>query len=1554
MTRVPHRFYPLTSSQRDIWFDQILHPDIPLYNIGGYVKLEGQFQPILFEQALNQLVQKHDALRLVLTEDETGVPMQTVMAHLALTVSVQDFSHQDNAEESARLWMQSRLVEPFELLEKPLFRYDLVKVNETLYYWLMQYHHLIMDGHGIALVYRDLASLYTQLADGQTPTLHSHSYTDFIAHDNSYRQSDRFVQNRHYWLEKYRSLPEPVLSPRYQANDDPEVIGCEGLSIPRQVYQHLHHWAQSHHATFFRLLLGVVYVYFTRIAQREDLTIGFPILNRPNDKFKTMAGHCTLVNPAWLHAARELPFNELLQYINASIQEDLQHQPVPLSEINQSLSQIHPTQNKNLFDISISYQRFDYDTAFATINPQTTLLLNTWAPTPLLIFIYDLHANAEVKLDFFYHHTYFTAAEIKALSTRLMHLLQWVVTAPHTPIHQIPLLTDAEQRQLVQWNQTAIDYPQTQTLVDLFEYQADKHSHHTAIRFEAQHLNYQQLNETANQLAHYLIQQGIQADTPVALCLERQPALLIALLGILKAGAAYLPLDPAYPLERLRFMLTDSQAPFLLTEPVLQSQFAHSSLQIICLEDWEYFAAYPVTNPRQPIRPEHLAYLIYTSGSTGQPKGVLIEHQALICHCYALMQSYPVSAEDVILQFASITFDTALEQLLMAWLHGATSVLLPTNYLEPQKFLQFLQEQAITIADLPPAYWQKIVEEAPSAIPPQLHTLILGGEALPHQLVQSTRQHCPQLRLFNAYGPTEATITPTLYPVPETLPQHSLVVPIGRPRTNTRIYILDKYHQLLPPNIPGELCIAGVSLARGYLNRPDLTTEKFIEIELFGQTERLYKTGDLARWRPDGNLEYLGRLDHHIKLRGFRIELGEIETILGQHPQIQANAVVVQEVTPTDKRLVAYFVPHHEQSIDNKELRHFISERLPSYMIPSAWVMLEVLPLTPNGKVDRQVLAQLSVDHNLLTEKNRVAPQTPEEELLAGIWAKVLGIKRVSIHDNFFELGGHSLLATQVMSRVRDLFAVELPLRELFEYPTIAQLAERLKTTSQPLSVSPFSTIDRQGKLPLSFTQQSLWFLDQLEGKQSTTYNMPVALRLEGSLHINALERSFTEIVHRHESLRTTFPAINGHPNQMILEIESVKMVVKDIQKLSPAEQTEEVQRLAYEEAHTPFDLAKDSLLRVTLIKLDSTVYVLLITMHHIISDGWSISIFMKELTILYQAFSQNQPSPLSPLTIQYADFAHWQRQWLKGAVLDTQINYWKQQLADIPPVLDLPTDYPRPAIQSYRGNYQNFEITTPLTKKLITLSQQTGVTLFMTLLAAFVTLLHHYSAQNDIIVGSPIANRNRLELEDLIGFFANTLILRTDLSGNPTFLELLERVRRLTMAAYTHQDLPFYKLIEELQPVRHLGYNPIFQVFFALHNTPTEQLDLVDLKITFLKFNYEATFTDLTLQLQEIEDHLVGTFGYNTDLFEAVTITRLIGYFQNVLESIVANPQQHIAELPLLTTLDQQQLWFSLPLKQHNHSVTDPNDYIPTQLEALSDEEVNVLLEEVLLDLKD
>ncbi|MCP4103950.1 MAG: amino acid adenylation domain-containing protein [Desulfobacteraceae bacterium] len=1084
-------------------------------------------------------------------------------------------------------------------------------------------------------------------------------------------------------------------------------------------------------------------------------------------------------------------------------------------------------------------------------------------------------------------------------------LLQGIVADPLQRISELPLLTESEQRQLiVEWNDTRTEYPRNKCIHRLFEEQAEQTPDAVAIVFEDKQLTYGELNIRANQLANHIRASGAEPGMPVGIYMEHSLDMIVGMLGTLKAGRAYVPLDSAYPRERIAFILKDVNVSLVLTRERLIKELPECGAKLICLDsDWKKIAEENEENPDNDVKAENLAYIIYTSGSTGKPKGVAVSHRSV--NRLLLNTNYvKIESSDRVAQASNASFDAATFEIWGSLLHGARLIGIPRDIiLSPQKFATHIREHRISVLFLTTALFNQFARETPRVFN-SMRYLLFGGEAVDPQWVRKVLKNCPLLKLVHVYGPTENTTFSLWYPVKD-VPEESATIPVGRPISNTQIYLLDQNMNIVPIGIPGELYLGGDGVAQGYLNRPNLTCDKFIPNPFSDKSEdRIYKTGDIGRYLPDGNIEFIGRMDNQVKIRGFRIELGEIEAALLEHPDVLQTIVIMREDLPGDKRLVAYTVPNPERIPEISERRDFLKEILPDYMLPWTFVMLEAMPLTPNGKIDRDNLPMPDVS---MADKNYSTPRTPAENRLASVWAKVLRVKQVGIYENFIELGGHSLLAMQVISRVREEFQVELSVGSFFESPTIASMTKHIEILQkESLPQAPgIKSVSRNQEILLSFPQQQLYFLSELHPEQPV-YNETCTLRL-GSIDIATLERSLNEIIRRHEILRTTFATVDGKPVQIIHSSYSFTLQTQDIRCFSKTERETEALRLAEDELKRPFDLTRAPLMRGTVMQMDDSDYRLFLAIHHLITDGVSVyNIFLPELEAIYDAFSVGKSSPLPELTIQYADFAVWQRQWLQEEILSPHLAYWKKKLANLPE-LRLPTDRPYSSEMTFQGARQCLALSKELTEKLRLLSRLEDVTLFMTLTAAINVLLQRYSSQEDILIGTFSAGRNTSETEGVMGHFLNTLVLRTNLAGDPVFRELLAHVREVTLEAYEHQYLPFDKLVTALQPERTFGRNPLFQVAFVLEPPLSElnsqwTLSQLDIHSGTAKF-------DLTFELDERQEGIIGRVEYRTDLFDDATITRMIGHFKTLLEGIVADPLQRISELPLLTQAEQHQL---------------------------------------------
>ncbi|MDF5719562.1 MAG: amino acid adenylation domain-containing protein [Rhizonema sp. PD37] len=1512
---VRNKELPLSFAQQRMWFLSQLDEESPFYNESCQLRIVGKLSVTALEQSINEIIRRHEALRTKFPVIE-GIPFQAIAPSFTITLPVLDL--QGLPEASIQQIVIQEVRQPFDLSAGALVRVTLLRREVESHLLILTMHHIITDGWSMGVFFKELEVLYPAFIKGEPNPLPELTiqYADFAHWQRQWLTKEVQEKQLNYWKQQLSDAPPLLELPTDYLRSPVQTFS--GATKKFQLEEHLTSQlitlTQKSGVTLFMTLVAAFAVLLHRYSGVNDICIGSPFANRNRQEVEPIIGF--FVNTLVLRTQIEdnPTFSQFLQQVRSVVWDAHAHQDVPFEQVVEVLQPERSLGYNPLFQVMFVLENFSLDTLELpdiSLTPemvergtsQFDLSLSIWQTQKGLIGSWEYNSDL------------FEANTIARMTGHFQTLLEAIAADPDQRIGDLPLLTEPERHQLlIEWNNTQANYPQDKCIHQLFEEQVQHTPDAVAIVYENQQLTYSQLNCRANQLAHYLLSLGVGVSVLVGICVERSLEMVVGLLGILKAGGAYVPLDPEYPTERLNFMLEDTELSVVLTQEKLVNKlgdrlrrgFAERKADVICLDsNWDIINQQTKQNPTTSLKAQDLAYVMYTSGSTGQPKGVSIVHRGVV-RLVKQTNYVSISAQDVIAQASNYAFDAATFEIWGALLHGAQLVGVSKDLaLSPKDFAAFIRAQGISVLFLTTALFNQIAQEVPSAFN-SVRDLLFGGEAVDPKWVKEVLKNGAPQRLLHVYGPTENTTFSSWYLVQDVL-KDATTIPIGRPIANTQVYILDKNFQPVPVGVPGELHIVGAGLARGYLNRPTTTAEKFIEIELFDQLERVYKTGDLVRYLPDGNIEYIRRIDNQVKIRGFRIELGEIETVASQYPHVQTSCVIAREDIPGDKRLVAYIVLQKEQTLIVSELRSFLKEKLPEYMVPQAIVILEALPLTSNGKLDRRALPAPDL-HSQLSDKY-VAPRHPIEEILSGIWTQVLKVERVGIHDNFFELGGHSLLATQIISRIPEAFGTSLPLRSLFKSPTVAQLSEVISNqlqTGSGLTVPPIARVSTRQDIPLSWAQERLWFLHQLSG-ESGAYTIAFAVRLMGNLNIEALEGALQKMVQRHEVLRTRFIIKDNKPVQIIDSVFSITLPVVELQ--NAADPWKRVEQLAIKEAYKPFDLAKDSVLRVKMWQVSQDEYVLLFAIHHIAADGWSIGVLNCELSAHYRAISTGSSVELPELSVQYADFTVWQRQCLTNLVLERQLNYWKQQLTGAPPLLELPTDRPRPAIQTFQGGIERFKLNASLTSALRQISQESGSTLFMTLLAGFVVLMSRYSGQTDLVIGSPIANRNRKEIEGLIGFFVNTLALRFDLSTELTFADLLTQVRQVTQNAYEHQDLPFEMLVEQLQLERNLNRNPLVQVMFVLQNAPSSPWDLPDLSVEKMPWGLNAVRFDLELNLWETPEGLEGFCCYSTDLFDAPTIARMMRHFQNLLVAIAANPIQPVALLPLLTQQERHQL---------------------------------------------
>jgi amino acid adenylation domain-containing protein/non-ribosomal peptide synthase protein (TIGR01720 family) len=1856
--------YPLSFAQERMWFLDQLVPDSPMYNISAAIRLSGQLDQAALETSLNEIVRRQEILR-VYFKIEDGNPVQRLVTDKNLTLAVSDLSDLDPAEreQKVRNLATKEARKSFNLSRWPLLRVTLLRLAPKEHVLLLTIHHIIADGWSIGVMIREVAANYTALTSGKVfkMTEMPIQYADFAAWQRHWLQGEVLKEQLDYWksqLDGQQAILElPADRPR------PAIQSFHGQRIPfaltAPVSRGLREISRQEGTTLFMTTLAAFTAFLFRYTGQPDISVGSPIANRNQAEIEGLIGF--FVN-TWVLRSRvtgKMTFRELLQQVREVALGAYAHQDLPFEKLVEELQIPRDMSHSPLYQVVFDLQNSLLENF--EIPGLKLSVIETENETAKFDLMLQLEEGAEqIKGVVEYNTDLFEATTIRRMLQHFENLLLNITNDINQPISELELMSAPEKRTvLVQWNQTGTEYPREKSIIQIFEERVAQTPDAIAAVFGADSLTYFQLNQRANQLAYYLQKLGVGRNSRVTMVMERSLEMIIATLGILKAGGVYVPLDTAYPKDRLAFMLQDTQAPVLLTQQNLLENLPENHSHVVCVDSEEAtIAQESAANPPVLANGNSVAYIIYTSGSTGIPKGVAVPHKAisrLVLHTN-YVDFLPT---DRVGQASNVSFDAATWEIWGAFLNGAALVGISKDVvLNPQRLVDFIREQRISMLFLTTSLFNQVAGEIPDAFK-TLRTIMFGGEAADPKAVRTVLENGAPKHALNGYGPTENTTFSAVYEATH-VPANATSLSIGKPIANSTAYILDTNFNPIPVGVVGELYVGGDGVALEYFNRPELTAEKFVPDPFSREAgAKMYRTGDLARYAPDGNIEFLGRIDHQVKIRGFRIELGEIESVLQQHPALQDGLVIAREDKPGQKRLVAYFIPKNATVPETSELRAFLHHKLPDYMIPTAFVALEVFPLTSNGKVDRRALPAPEQNHEDFV-RNYVPPRTKLEETLVEMWQEILGIEKIGIYDNFFELGGNSLQAAVFINRIQKKFKEEAHVRSIFLAPTIAEfatyvneyyahivakffgadssdtsriqtirldgeagakitpekiqrfnqiiqplkprktnsqpknppaifvlspprsgstlfrvmlagnpklfappeldllsfntLAERRtafsneyqiwqeaawrsimevkncsveeareimedcearnlpakdfyrqlqawiqekilvdKTPSYPMDLEilkraeqdfenpkyihltrhpygaiysfleakldknffryehPFSRrelaeliwivchqnildflkqipaerqirvdfetlvgnpnpslrticefleidfhpdmlkpyggermtdgvtpssqmvgdfkfylhkkidsqtadrwrkfhhenflsasswqlaqelgyfptpdlldsetatsfrtaltqlkpVDRAQKLPLSFQQQRLWFLDQLE-PGSSVYNVPVALRIKGALNLGAAGQSLNAIIQRHEILRTNFANVDGQATLVFRNELKINLKLADLSALPAADQEARAVEIIAQAAQQPFNLTTDPLIRALVVQLEETNFIILLTLHHIVVDGWSAGIITREFAHYYHTFAEALESSLPVLPLQYADFANWQGGWLTGDVLEKQLNYWREHLKEAPAALELPTDRPRPAEMTYSGNSERFNFSASLTQSIKNFGRRNGLTEFMTLLAGFQVLLFRYSDQDDICIGTPIANRGRAELEDLIGFFVNTLVIRTQLTENPNFLEVAQRVKSAALGAFAHQDLPFEMLVDDLKIERIMSRTPLFQVMFAFQNTPGQHLTLPGLEILpYYTGNVTSKF-DLTVTIREFQGEFRGTLEYNTDLFEAATIRRMLSHFQIILENAVSQPTVPVFSYNVLPTAEQHQL---------------------------------------------
>ncbi|MEL5418219.1 amino acid adenylation domain-containing protein [Serratia nevei] len=1484
--------YALSPLQEGILFHHLLAERGDPYQLSAVLRFDSRARLDAWLAAMQQVIDRHDILRTAFITQGMSSPVQVVWRKAELALSERRFDPADGP-----IWRQlaasfDPLQQRQDLTRAPLLNFTVTQEEDGSWCALQKWHHLIGDHSTLAFMEQEIGEI---LAGRGAQLGVAQPFRNAVAQA---RLALSEAEHESFFRDMLADIREPVLPfGLSDVHGEGRQIACRYQALSSALNLRLRQQARRLGVSLASLCHLAWAQVLASVSGRDAVVFGTVLLGRLQGGEGAERALGLFINtlPLRLDIDRR-GVETAAREAHVRLSGLLAHEHAPLA-LAQRCSGVSP--GAPLFSALLNYR---HNNGEAVALPEGVSLLSAEERTnyPFVLSVEDggdsLGVTAQVT------ETVDAQRVCDYMVQALSSLAQALEQAPETPVCSLAVVPEAERELLLHgWNRTERDYPLDQTLAALFEQQVRRTPHATALVSGAESLSYAQLNARANRLAHALIARGVGPDSRVAVCAERGLNMVTALFGILKAGGAYVPLDPAYPGERLQYILQDADPVLLLADAAGRAALGEPATPQLALE-----AALPETlsaeNPAPRAQASHLAYVIYTSGSTGKPKGAMNEHRGVVNRLVWMQEAYGLTAADTVLQKTPFGFDVSVWEFFWPLMVGARLVMAkPEGHKDPDYLSRAIEQYGVTTLHFVPSMLQSFLADGQAATRcGQVVRVMCSGEALPAALVAEFYRRLPQAELHNLYGPTEAAVDVTAWHCSREADRES--VPIGRPIANTRIYLLDERGQPVPLGAVGELYIGGVQVARGYLHRPELTAERFLA-DPFAPGGRMYRTGDVARYLANGDIEYLGRNDQQVKIRGFRIECGEIEAALATHPAVR-EAVVDARAVGDDKRLVAWVVPAVDVAEETLAgaLRQHVSAALPDYMVPSAWVVVAALPLSPNGKLDRRALPE---PQGAQSQAAYEAPQGEHETLLAAIWRELLNVERVGRHDNFFELGGHSLLAVRLTNRLQQM-EWQLPLQVLFANPTLLALAQQLRRTDEALP--PIEAMPRGAALPLSFAQQRLWFLTQLEGL-SETYHIPLALSLRGELDLPAWRQSLDALYARHEALRSRFVTVEGQPQAHILPADALPLTVHDLRGRQDAQS--QARQLAQRLTEAPFDLTQGPLVRAALIRLADEEHLFLLTCHHIISDGWSTGILLRELGALYGALRRGDADPLPPLPLQYADYAAWQRRYLTPERLAAQAQYWRETLSDAPALLTLPTDRPRPTVQSFSGGEVPIAIDAELTQALRQFSRQHGGTLFMTVLAAWSLVLARMAGQQELVIGTPEANRGRLETESLVGFFVSTLALRIDLRDDPDLPTLIARIRHAVLAARENRDLPFEQVVELVNPPRHLGYTPLFQVMLAWQDGSVRDISLPGLQAESAELGYQIAKYDLTLDLAERDEQISGTLNFATALFDRATAERYGVYLVQVLRAMATNATQPASHLDLLPAAERELLLY-------------------------------------------
>ncbi|HVE87147.1 MAG TPA: amino acid adenylation domain-containing protein, partial [Myxococcales bacterium] len=1494
---------PSTEPQREVWTSSQISPDANLaYNESVSVVLDGPLDPAAMEAALRQLVQRHEALRSTFSGDGEKLLVNAGADVPFLRVDLSSRPEPDRAAELAAL-LDGAVTTPFDLAKGPLARAELVKLSPTRHQLIFTAHHIVCDGWSAAVLMKDWGQLYSALAAGKPAALPPADPISAYATEISRQErTPTHDADEAYWTNRFAGEAPVLELPADRPRPPLKTYASrrEDAVLPEELVTRIKKAGSKERVSLFAMLLAGFHALLSRLSNQNDVVVGIPAAGQAAEGHQELVGHAVSMLPIRAQLDPHKPVKALLSEVRLHLLDAQEHQSFTIGSLLKKLPIKRDPSRLPLMSVIFNVDRGVGPAGLPFSGLQGQLSANARRFETYELFVNAVEYAGKITLECQYNADLFDQATIRRWLHAYERLMRGVVEdlegQKGAPLGSLPLLSDDELRQLDAWNaESALPVDGAARVHDLIAAQARRTPDAPAIRFEGRQLTYRQLDARADALAGRLRELGVRRGQRVGLAVERSPEMVVGLYGILKSGAAYVPLDPGYPKDRLAFMVQDGALEVVVTQKQVAQELELKTRHLVLVEDLPA-AADPLSPSADDAQTEDAAYVIYTSGSTGKPKGVQVPHRAVVNILHSCQRTPGMTAKDVVLAVTTLSFDIAVSELILPFTTGATVEIASREVAsDGARLLALLKKSGATFMDATPATYRLLLSAGWTG--GDLHKCICTGEAMPRDLAQELVKRVPSV--WNGYGPTETTVWSSFYEV--RAPVEKIL--IGKPVANTQLHVLDAQRQRAPLGVIGELYIGGRGVTLGYLGRPELTRERFVP-NPFGDG-LLYRTGDLVRYHRDGNLECLGRNDNQVKVRGFRIELGEIEDQLTQHPAVKQAAVVVREMKADDVRLVGYVVQHAGQSAADADLRAHLKKSLPEYMVPAHLIKLDRMPLTPSGKIDRKALPAPDVSAGLAGAF--VAPRTDTERGLAEIWQQILSVGRVGATDDFFALGGHSLLASQLLARVQQRFGAQLSFRKIFEAPTVEKLAALVDASKGQGAPSPIPSIPRRPAgtpAPLSVAQARLVLLEQMDPGTRLVHALNGAWRLRGPMNVEAMRRAFAELLARHESLRSNLRVEpDGKQVQVVRPDRTLSMELLDLSAPAPDERRtpeERVRAALLELGQREYDLEKDPLVRLTLARYGAEDHALLLGVHNFAWDGWSFDLFLKEMAALYTAFAQGKPSPLPPLQVSYGDFAAWQQQLLESDEAKRQAAYWQKQLSGEVLPLEVPTDSPRMGSRSSAGANEGIRLSAELQDALVAMAQREGTTLFAALFAAFNVLLFRYTGHQELMVGCPVRARTRPELEDVIGPFTNNVILRTRIEDGMTFLGLLRHVKDVTLDAFSHQEVPIERL--GVKP-------PLLRAYFSLQDARTRPVSFGPLQLEQVNSRAPTSANELMLWTMQRPEGLLAMLNYSTDLFRPESMQRMLRQLETLLGEVLKDPQRPALHLPILPDDERQRL---------------------------------------------